>query len=155
MKTNDLMIGDLVTFRGCQNDENPMPIKIVAIGYQWDDGEQTALVKINGEKFCDVIEIDDEIVGIPLTAKILEKNGWKLVSNTPYKLEYIWGTGAVEKFADVRILVSKDHDNVWRWDFPVLDIHLYRGDITLSKFKYLHELQHVLKLCGIDKEIEL
>lgn len=96
-----------------------------------------------------------DIEPLPLSKVILEKNGWKLISDTPYKLEYIWSTGAVEEYADVRILIGKDHDNVWRWDFPILYIHLYRGDINLTKFRYLHELQHALRLCGIDKEIEL
>lgn len=90
---------------------------------------------------------------IPLTAEILEKNGWELISNTPYKLEYFWSTGAIEEYADIRIYVGKDHNDVWRWDFPILNIHLYRGDIELTKLRYIHELQHALRLCGIDKDL--
>lgn len=92
---------------------------------------------------------------IPLTSEILEKNGWKLISKTRNKLEYSWSTGAIEEYADIHIYVGKDHSNVWRWDFPILNIHLYRGDIELTKFRYVHELQHAIKLCGIDKEIIL
>ena len=100
-------------------------------------------------------QFEETIQPISLTAEILEKNGWKIISNTPNKLEYLWSTGATEEYADVRVLVGKDRNNVLRWDFPALNIHLYRGDIGLTKFKYVHELQHALRLCGIDKEIVL
>lgn len=96
-----------------------------------------------------------QINPIPLTSKILEENGWKLISNTQNKLEYSWSTGAIEEYADIHIYVGKDHSNIWRWDFPILNIHLYRGDIELTKFRYVHELQLALKLCGIKKEIVL
>lgn len=150
------MIGDIITFKdSVQADESPIPVKVVALGYQHHGEKNEALVRIGDDDTCDIVTIDEEFVGYPLTAEILEKNGWKLISNTPYKLEYFWSTGAVDEYADVSILIGKDHNNVWRWDFPILNIHLYRGDIELTKFRYVHELQHALKLCGINKTIEV
>lgn len=121
MKANELMIGDWVTFKDCQH-ENPMPIKIIAIGFQ-ADGENDCLVQINGDKACDIIEIDDEIVGIPLTAEILEKN-----------------------FPDPEIVCWYPDNNTYR---------IIIGDNVALNIKYVHELQHALRLCGINKEIEL
>ena len=155
MKTKDLMIGDYVTFKDCQNDEAPTIVKIEGLGYQGRGVVEEALVSIDGDAAFDLVEINDEFVGIPITPEILKKNGWKLISKTQYKLEYSWSTGAIEEYADIHIYVGKDHSNVWRWDFPILNIHLYCGDIELTKFRYVHELQHALRLCGIEKEIIL
>ena len=76
MKINELMIGDFVTFKECQKDKIPFGVKIIALGHQDRGEENAALVCIDGAKTFDIIEIDDEIVGIPLTPEILEKNGW-------------------------------------------------------------------------------
>ena len=96
-----------------------------------------------------------ELKPIEITPKILEKNGFKKMSNSPYVMLFVWSTGGVAKFADVTIQVMQDHADKWRWDALGLKIHLYRGDITLYKIRYVHELQHALRLCKIDKKIEL
>ena len=127
MDSKSLMIGDWVTFKECQY-ENPMPIKIIAIGFQTDE-EDDCLVQINGDKACDIITIDDEIVGIPLTAEILEKN----FPNTDSGLGWF-----------------PDGDGFH------CDTSYSEGDILASGFfRYVHELQHALRLCGIEKEIEI
>lgn len=129
MDVKDLMIGDLVTFKDCQNDENLMPIEIVALGYQQGGGRESSLVSINGDKACDIFDIDDEIVGIPLTAEILEKNGF-----------------------------IRDGESWWYKDFRVV-LFISNGVSLVCgrqmRFRYVHELQHALKLCGIEKEIQL
>lgn len=75
---------------------------------------------------------------IPLTAEILGKNfsstpGWYFIGTNKYCF---------------RIYKYKD-----KWDL------LFRGDgkgtrLNL-KISYVHQLQHALRLCNIDKEIEL
>lgn len=162
MKAKDLMIGDyarvnrdglcikessVVVIRGIEADDKlKLEGKCLVGGAHCHplDEEQ-----FDGGIWCEYLE------PIPLTHEILEKNGWKLIPNTRNKLEYSWSTGAIEEYADIHIYVGKDHNNVWRWDFPILNIHLYRGDIELTKFRYVHELQHAIKLCGIEKEIIL
>ena len=136
------MLNDLVLYRGDV-------AKVIAITA---NGEVSLFV--DGHIVARFVYAE-ELSPITLTPEILEKNGWKLISKTRYKLECSWGTGAVEEYADIHIYVGKDHSNVWRWDFPILNIHLYRGDIELTKFRYVHELQHALKICGIKKEIVL
>ena len=75
MKANELMQGDYITFKdSIETDETPLPVKVIGIGYVWRGIENEALVEINGDETCDIIEIDDECVGIPITEKILEKN---------------------------------------------------------------------------------
>lgn len=121
MESKSLMIGDWVTFKDCQH-ENPIPIKIVAIGFQGGD-ENGCLVQINGDEACDIIEIDSEIVGIPITAEILWKN-----------------------FPDPEIVCWHPDNNTYR---------IIIGDDVALNINYVHELQHALRLCGIEKTIEL
>ena len=137
MKANELMIGDWVTFKDCQH-ENPMPIKIIAIGFQADE-EDDCLVQINGDRACDIITIDDEIVGIPLTAEILEKNGFE---PTLAPGERVWKDNSQEVWLD------NEGKNYWA--------NIKNGEFYFEGYiEYIHELQHALRLCGIEKEIEL
>ena len=146
MKANELMIGDWVTFKDCQH-ENPMPIKIIAIGFQADE-EDDCLVQINGDKACDIINgdkacdimtIDDEIVGIPLTEEILDRNGFESV---PAPSERVWMRNGQEVWLD------NEGENYWA--------NIKNGEFYFEGYiEYIHELQHALRLCGIEKEIEL
>lgn len=90
----------------------------------------------------DEVGVDGEILNLnmifplPLTPEILERNGFikELDSDCiHYKFTLIQG------HSQFSLLYAR---SVFQW--------LYTID-----FKYIHELQHVLKLCGIDKEIEL
>ena len=124
MKSNELMIDDLVTFKDCQNDENPVVIKIWEIN---DDGEAFAF--IDGDDALDEISIDDEIVGIPLTEEIL-------MNNFPEPTDGL----------------------TWFPEEGGFNCHTYVPDCEINAFgifKYVHELQHALRLCGIDKRIVL
>lgn len=154
MKTNELMLGDLVTFKDCQMDKTPVIIEIMGIGYNdtLQEDDSACLVRIDGDKSCDIIEIDDEIVGIPLTPEILEKNGF----------DY-------EKTNDVWILECGE---------IIIEVGIYHPDFINVSYKQItpdginegnissickidgsdimtHELQHALRLCGISKEIVL
>lgn len=69
---------------------------------------------------------------IPLTPEILEKNGFS-VDYCNNDLSYAQSCG------------------------DVIGIHINgkNGLMDEMYFKYVHELQHALRLCGIEKEIEL
>jgi hypothetical protein len=80
----------------------------------------------------------DKIKPIHLTPEILEKNGF---TYNPF------GTGFYEcKTEDGNITCTKILDC---WLFYIND------NMIPNHFHYLHELQHALRLCGIDKEIVL
>lgn len=130
MKTKELMIGD------------------------WVYG--TEKKKYGRVDKLDNYELEDcDIVPIPLTAEILEKNGFLLHNSASYFKEYMWTTGGIDEYADVYIEVGKDQQDNWRWDNLKFKVHFFSGDVSLMKMHYVHELQHALKLCKIDKEIEL
>ena len=131
MKTDELMIGDWVVYRG--------------------DAEYTNPVRIEGMDIltCELITEDREDVGfdgiepIPLTAEILEKNGLKPdTAEDAYKYCYrIESVSIVECYANAggryRAIISF-------------------GDTRLRiTLMFVHQLQHALRLCEIEKEIKI
>lgn len=88
---------------------------------------------------------------IPLTTEILEKNGFE---NDFYEDE------SVADYIKVRNEGYSLHSTAHEWDSALItwcNGHVnvvtdfsgeYRGEIG-----YVHQLQHALRLCGIDKEI--
>ena len=100
------------------------------------------------EQVCEILErmvmLDyndmyeyDEIEPIPLTPEILEKNGF--IHYTDF---YMWKEESLEPIH----LDNYDEDG-WR-----LRINC---DNIPCECKYVHQLQHALRLCGIKKEIVL
>lgn len=136
MTTKDLMIGDYITFKDCQQDDAPSIVKIEGLGYQGRGVVEEALVTIDGDEYgFDLVEIDDEFVGIPITQQILENNGFK-----PR------GTGWVlEDSIGERIFNLCTISNAYC---------LLTAGMTLA-FQYVHELQHLFRLAGMKKEIVL
>ena len=125
MKAKNLMLGDLIQF-----DKDICVVEEVRI-----DGTvvlvslNTGLTSIDGDQ----VSIN-EISPIELTTEILEKLGFQKISTN----KYVNGKVTIAVFAE-EFLVTVKSGNA-------------RVMITI---KYVHELQHVLRLCGIEKEFEL
>lgn len=142
MKAQDLMLGDLVTFRDCQKDTSPAIIKVWQI-----NADNEAFVSIDGSDGLDEISIDDEIVGIPLTPEILEKNGFEIRGRKKYFLVPNDPSLAIK-----REPIIGAHGNTFTIG------HFWEGKKDFRWFieiSFVHELQHALRLCGIEKEIVL
>lgn len=138
MKTTELMIGDWVTFEG-------EPLKVQHVynnGY--DDVVAETMEEFLDEDgvICEEIK-DVPLVNcspIPLTPEILEKNGFGFVK-------------------------SSDRDTVWngQWIYEDLELgtcclnregnwpcFINMDDLNI-KCEYVHQLQHVLRLCGLNE----
>ena len=137
MRTNELMTGDLVTFKDCLLDGVIIPIEIMGLGYQHDGLEEEALVRIDNNDSCDIINIDDEIIGIPLTPEILEKNGFKK-EGPAQQGGQVWAARYGEKRFRIFEWVASE-------SFVLHDINI----------RFVHELQHTLRIYGIEKEVIL
>lgn len=83
-------------------------------------------------------ELVFEVEPIPLTAEILQKNGFKEGAEKYYGLEYGKGYIKVEFTAEEP------------WTYIRNSCYF-----TSPACRYVHELQHAMKLCGINKEIVL
>ena len=136
MRATDLMIGDWVY---CHQPE----CKGHRIDYINEADEE---VGADGE----IYSIDD-INQIPLTPESLEKNGFRIDKEDTGDLEY-YCLGEVGE--ETCVVVKKHALNALEdldviWSIYVEDFAIY------DKILYVHELQHALKLCGIEKTIEL
>lgn len=127
MKANELMIGDWV--RKIEKGGHSVPVKIVAL---YDDNVDCR----TRDGIIHTISYDG-IDPCPLTPSILERNGLELSS-----------TGS--NFAEDTgyLLEISFYENEILWTINV-------NEYDILKLEYVHELQHAIKLCRIEKEIVL
>lgn len=123
MKTTDLMVGDWVQING-------IPHKIQAIDSLDEEISADNDLYYIGEDRC---HSEDKIEGILITPEILEKNGFWVMENV--------ANGAEEYIAYVTdgLIFHYNRDNDY-----------YFPNIPIS-WKYIHQLQQVLRLCGFDE----
>ena len=136
MKANELMIGDWVTMF----PENYRIEGIVCLREKHSGEEkwQVAVTDKDGKCMKTNVEIPSPI---PITPEILEKNGFFKHSH--------FSTDRYE------LIVEESRVNYWV-SKKILDVRgsNHHGDFFDEKI-YVHELQHALRLCGIEKEIVL
>ncbi len=127
MKANELMIGDWVWY-----NNQPHQIRQLGIFGENRDGDDYPAVCVGKPNGVGLILERNEIEPILLTPEILEKNGFSKNYHED-DLSYAQSCG------------------------DVIGIHIYgtNGLMEEMLFKYVHELQHALRLCGIEKEILL
>jgi hypothetical protein len=147
MKVEDLMIGDWVEVTNSDH------LKYVQVGAIFDDSILTQEAEYESEE----ININD-LQPIQLTEEILHNNGFK---NDVIAQKSIIVEGA-SNFSV--ILISEDNritiNNIDEYlnSFNKWNIHIDTEDMrTLCtvEITYVHELQHILKFCKIEKEIVL
>ncbi len=127
MNAEELMIGDWVYCTNtCKN------AKVVGI-YKPNDNYRIIVIS---EDDIELAFCEKNIQPIPLTAEILEKNGF-VISNEEPVIDEIGVSIIYGRYKRI------DEDQCTNY-----------GD-GLYPIKYVHELQHALRLCGIKKEITL
>lgn len=133
LKISDLSVGDWVGYNG-------KSYRTVIV----DALDQTATIFGNDEQGDIHIE---QLAPIPITAEILEKNGFEEDNNGHYALK-IGGIIAVDIEYTGGI-----------WELSILDVYAlqYAGkmQVTIAFVSSIHSLQHALRLAGVDKEINL
>lgn len=137
MKAEELMIGDWVYYSSKKHI-----VQVVGIsGIQYSFNQQDVI--LYGDCFKDFdgrrrweSHTTKSLSPIPLTPEILEKNGF-VESKEKSNIEDIGCAIIYGKYKRF------DSDNCLNY-----------GD-SLYPIKYVHQLQHALKLCGINKEIVL
>ena len=132
MKPEQLMIGDYIMF-------NKDIYKIEEISKKgW------AHIIYNDGSNCRVAlssdYILDELMPVPLTDEILKKNGFDYENNVGDVLEYY----------NYEIIY-----NTWDHELRILENREQILKIKTFDKMCVHELQHALRLCSINKEIEL
>lgn len=151
MKAEELMIGDWVIRK---SDKRPMTV--VELRY----AETIAAITPDDVYYGDMQDYhESEVEPISLTREILEKNGFKKGEDdqlgTIFHLQI--PTGFERDSYTIKISIYKkpicDVSTLfkcWGWIPPsnggVNDIHL-------CNLLYVHQIQHALRLCGIEKDL--
>lgn len=138
----DLMVGDWVAY-----DKANMYIAQIKEIRQTQDGEEFYINCLRDfrdplSKKYQLDSFNVEILRpIPITNEILEKNGFEHQHNIGYVYEDGYGWKVVYETFDNTLKIFSNYDMLF--------------NITFFDRIAVHELQHVLKVCKIDKEIEL
>lgn len=132
MKANELMIGDWVYDTLSQTD-----IKVNRGCFE--------INPLNGICYA------ENLILIPLTAEMLEKNGFKKFNfrGSAWQHEWTWRNNTL---TNVSLWCREPNDNTK--DGWMIRIESPTSSLCV-KVEFLHQLQHALRLCGIEKEIEL
>ena len=132
MKATDLMIRDLMY------DNNGYAVLIRELSDTQLSGDKALVEVLEGVHEGEIVPIDTyELSPIPLTREILEKNG---LSN---RMEF-------KRFQFIDVIGTQENP-IFYWTKRVEDDAV----TTVQQLYYVHELQHALRLCKIDKEIVL
>lgn len=128
LKISDLSVGDWV------QDKEGTPVKILGIE-QWS-GEYYLNVEVNGADVGNVIA--EGALPIPITPEILGKNGFEVCDDA------------------ARLKLDRPHA-LWLFkEQEGWDLHLPSREQHINlRIEHIHQLQHVLRLAGVEKEIEL
>ena len=147
MKANELMIGDWV--RKLESGGHTIPVRVTGI----IDEDSSVLFErrdcVHGVTDIKAFE------PIPITTGILAKNGFEELMSEGEKVAEAFGR-------------KPQPTGVWMYCFGEFDSVSYVPDKKLLRIKFMmgyatdlypirhvHELQHALRQCGVDLEIEL
>lgn len=128
------MLGDWVTFADALKAGEFYPIKITSLTLPDIIAGYHPHPAIEGSD----VYGEDDLAGIPLTPEILEKNGFIPAANgVSWYLR--------DDDTDECLLMLNEIHNAFV---------MSTAGMTIG-FQYVHQLQHLLRLCGIKKKIEL
>ena len=133
MKANELMLGDWATSKKWREK----PFKITRIN---DSGKYYYGITAEGSQVGPFLI--EELEPIPLTAEILEKNGFRNIGGH-------WYDDAADNY---ELEIEAYCDSIWRIFYHSTKFNI--GDERVFVC-HIHELQHALHLFGIEKELEL
>lgn len=143
MKANELMVGDWVQFTSEQwlTEEDACPLKVTCVGEpKYPDFYPYIRIEGRNENYH-----IDLFQPISLTTEILEKNGF---SGKMY---------AICEIDENRKLQFYYHEHRLKLYWVGVDEYNNSSVVTDEIFRchchYVHELQHALKLCHIEKTI--
>ena len=140
MKETELMIGDIIMAHYDDGETQCyFPSMVIAIFVDrllCNDGVQIKSISSEYSDFCDEDCINIE--PIPITAEILEKNGFKVpIFACIFNPELLQFALPTNEFIPSKFITLNISDNVFIMN-------------DFIQIRYVHELQHALRLCGLD-----
>ena len=144
MEANELMIDDWM------RHANGTPMQVTRIDYTKNGGHFAC-----GFPHC--WEYNNKFDPIPLTAELLERNGFKKVPQPGCTNPFHWMLAEYEDdVQEPSMLLYRitAFNTLFRGMFVSIDNPSECETVSFGKqIEFVHELQHALRLCNIDKEI--
>lgn len=137
MNLKDLMLGDLVNIKLYRPDENLQPVEYLQPVRIEQIGGIVMVKNPGADKEPYQLLESTEIEPIPLTRDIMVANG----------IKYQWGIPWYQGGSDGEFELHYSNGEGFNLGEKAIDVKL--------PIRYVHELQHALRLCGINKEITL
>ena len=132
------MIGDWVHYRGTNIRVTSLYDKGGSNEIGWGDKESTW---VNGHA----------VEPIPLTTEILEQNGFKYREwSYDYDRYDQWNLDGIDengKYNGTLVTINRRKDGHW------MDVRC--GGNGFWDISHVHHLQHIMRLCGVEKDIKL
>lgn len=131
MKTSELQLGDRVS---CLGD----PVRVTAVRTVYDD--RTNPIGIMSPLKIEYFFKEEDVKPVPLTTDILINNGFRQDTIGSGLIRHIDGA------ENLYVLVNYRHNGECR------NVEISNGLYNLScQCRYVHELQHALRLCGLSE----
>ncbi len=144
MKANELMLGDWVYGLYPNGDRYHRPFRISAVD-TYPNNRSPRIVTEGGYGFQ-----EEYLAPIPLTSEVLKKNGFE--KQFDYQWEYC--DNGCEIVISIAPQIEIDGEILGTSPINViLEGALFY--INMTSDMCVHEFQHALRLCGIEKEIEI
>lgn len=137
MKAEELMIGDWVY---CNYPSIKKNVRVDQIRRGGDDELKIVIVDV-----LPLVFTPEDIDPIPLTPEILEKNGFGYIKHDGEELTHFY-PGEPQFCRDMDLHIGTDNKGHYWLNYRANDIYGLHS---------VHELQHAIPLCGIEKEIVL
>lgn len=136
MKVNELMLGDWLYQTSLVLDYD-----------QTDWIRERAFTQVNADLLYAFDTIKDELEPIPLTSKILEKNGFEYDDN-----ENCWKLiKKDDRYTLYSIYVNTNRISIYNWINKEGERFTDACNKVNVHYKYVHQLQHALRLCGLNE----
>lgn len=148
MRIQDLMVGDIVSVNG-------WPAKVTNIVTN-DETDDEVLLLVREAKYAEHEEYyASSIEPLPITPDFLKRNGFTITERDTWFERYtaFWFKDKVvnAKAEFTYYVRSIGTDTLFKcWRKP--ESRDVENDIHICDLKYIHELQHAMKLCGINKD---
>lgn len=122
------------------------PHKVRQISYQEEPAGKWTIITFEGKDFWETWYYPASCMPIPLTKEILEKNGFENIGDDIYQLTekpyWFW----VDFY---------NHEYGCEYDTSTYEYEDSERRLKLYGIPYVHELQHAMRLCGIEMKFEL
>ena len=142
MKATELMVGDYVIRKN-------VPKELLVVD-AIDSIRNIVYLDLDGLGITEKIE---NIEPIPLTREILKKNGFTGGEYKSYTGD-VWHLKE-EGFRKIGLTMSRKESTLWGEKIKPLSPDSIGYNFAVPNIKFVHELQHALRLCGIDKKITI